>query len=110
MIAHFFNFKSKNIPNRHLIVQNSLSVSIASVTRTPAAIAAGLACTPGDYAVSNYSGPYPLSVPVGTSSLQSLGVSTSLWPRVTMLDTAWNQDGCKGATIQFTYSGAGEGI
>jgi hypothetical protein len=96
--------------NDKSLALNSLSVSIASVTRTQAAIDAGLACTPGDYVVTNYSGPYPLSVPVGTSSLQSLGVSTALWPRVTMLDTTWNQDGCKGATIQFTYSGAGEGI
>ena len=96
-------------PNTKSLALNSVSVSISSIARTPAAVAAGLPCTASDYSVTNYAGAYPLSVPAGASSLQSQGVPPALWPRIAMLDTAQNQDGCKGATLQFTYSGAGEG-
>lgn len=96
-------------PNNKSLALSSLSVSVASVTRTQAAVAAGLSCTPADYAVTNYSGQYPLTVAVGTSTLQSLKLSPDLWPRIGMLDTNVNQDGCKGATLQLAYSGTGEG-
>jgi hypothetical protein len=95
-------------PNNKGLALSSLSVSIASVTRTQAAVVAGLPCTPADYLVTNYSGPYPLAVPVGTSTLDQLKPSQD-WPRIAMLDTTSNQDGCKGATLQLAYSGAGEG-
>lgn len=96
-------------PNNKGLALNNLSVSITGITRTPVAIAAGLPCTAGDYVVTNYTGSYPLAVPAGTSSLQSLGLPPALWPKIAMLDTALNQDGCKGATLQLAYSGAGEG-
>jgi hypothetical protein len=96
-------------PNNKSLALNSLSVSIATITRTPTAVAAGLPCTAADYVVTNYSGQYPLNVPVGSSSLQTIGIAPALWPRIAMLDTTKNQDGCKGATLQFAYSGAGQG-
>jgi hypothetical protein len=96
-------------PNTQSLALNSLSVSITGITRTPAAITAGLPCMASDYRVTNYSGPYPLTVPVGPSSLQSLHIDSALWPKIAMLDTTLNQDGCKGATLQFAYSGAGQG-
>jgi len=96
-------------PNNKSLALSSLTVSVASVSRTQAALAAGLPCTPADYVMTNYSGPYPLTVPVGTSTLESLRVPQSQWPRIAMLDTNLNQDGCKGATLQLAYSGAGEG-
>jgi hypothetical protein len=96
-------------PNNKSLALNSLSVSIKGITRTQAAVAAALPCTLADYVVTNYSGPYPLTVPVGTSSLQSIGLPPALWPKIAMLDSALNQDGCKGATLQLAYSGAGEG-
>lgn len=102
------NLSITNPTNKSLAL-SSLSVSVASVTRTQAAVAAGLPCTPDDYVVTNYSGKYPLTVPVGTSTLQSLKLSQDQWPRIAMLDTSLNQDGCKGATLQLAYSGAGEG-
>jgi hypothetical protein len=95
-------------PNNKGLALSSLSVSIASVTRTQAAVVAGLPCTPADYLVTNYSGQYPLAVPVGTSTLDQLKPPQD-WPRIAMLDTTSNQDGCKGATLQLAYSGAGEG-
>lgn len=96
-------------PNTQSLALNSLSVSISGITRTQAAVSAGRPCTASDYVVTNYSGSYPLTVPVGSSSLQSLHVDPALWPKIAMLDTTLNQDGCKGATLQLAYSGAGEG-
>lgn len=96
-------------PNNKGLALSSLSVSITGITRTQDAVAAALPCTSADYVVTNYSGPYPITVPVGSSSLQSLGIAPALWPQIAMLDTALNQDGCKDATLQLAYSGAGEG-
>lgn len=96
-------------PHNKSLALTSLAVSIAGITRTPAAVAAALPCTAEDYVVTNYGGTYPLTVPTGSSSLQSLRIAPALWPQIAMLDTAQNQDGCKGATLQLDYSGAGEG-
>ncbi|UUL77431.1 hypothetical protein NG819_08200 [Pseudarthrobacter sp. Fe7] len=63
-------------------------------------MAKNLPCSAADFAVTQYSGPYPLAVPAGSSSLSGLGVAQQAWPRVGMLDSSANQDGCKGATIQ----------
>jgi len=63
-----------------------------------------------DYAVTQYSGPYPLAVPAhGNATLSSLGVASGKFPQVQMIDTATNQDGCKGATLTLAYSGSGQG-
>lgn len=94
--------------NNKSLALTSLAVSITGITRTQAAVAAALPCTTKDYVVTNYSGPSPLTISAGSSSLQSLGIAPALWPRIAMLDTELNQDGCKGATLQLSYSGAGE--
>jgi hypothetical protein len=96
-------------PNNKSLALTSLSVTIAGITRTQAAAASALPCTAQDYVVTNYAGSYPLTVPVGPSSLQSVGIPPALWPKIAMLDTTLNQDGCKGATLQLAYSGAGQG-
>lgn len=95
--------------NNKSLALTSLAVSITGIARTQAAVAAALPCTTKDYVVTNYSGPYPLTISAGSSSLQSLGIAPALWPKIAMLDTELNQDGCKGATLQLSYSGAGEG-
>lgn len=95
-------------PNNQPLSVTNLSVALAGVTQTSTAVAKGLSCSVADFAVTQYSGPYPQTVPAGgTASLASLGVPTSQWPKITMLDTAANQDGCKGATLQLAYSGSG---
>ena len=96
-------------PNSQPLSITNLSVTLTGVTRTADAVSKGLPCTVADYAVTQYSGPYPLVAPVGASSLASLAVPSSQWPKVSMLDTAANQDGCKGATLQMAYSGSGQG-
>lgn len=96
-----------NTSNKGFGVTN-LTVAISQVVRTQTAVAANLPCTVSDYQLTQYSGTYPLSIPVGTSSLSGLGVPQAAWPHVKMLDTLQLQDGCKGATIHFTYSGTGQ--
>jgi hypothetical protein len=96
-------------PNNESLPLNGLSVSITGISRTQAAVAAELPCTPGDYAISNYSGPYPLTIPAGhNNSLQSLEIPPALRPKIAMLVTTLNQDGCKGAALQLAYSEAQE--
>ncbi|MHC6595096.1 COG1470 family protein [Arthrobacter sp. C152] len=97
-----------NATGKPLSVTN-LSVAIAGVTRTSDAVARNLACTAADFTVAQYSGPYPLAVPAGSTSLSQLKITESAWPRVAMVDASNNQDGCKGATLQLTYSGSGQG-
>lgn len=95
-------------PDKGIDVGN-LTVSITGVVRTAKAIAANLPCTAQDYAVVQYSGRYPLTVPSGSSSLSQLGAPSAQWPRIAMLDTPRLQDGCKGAVLQLAYSGSGQG-
>lgn len=96
-------------PNNKTLSVTNLSVSIKSVTRAPD-VAGNLPCGTSDYIVTQYSGPYPLTVQPGAStSLSRLGILATQWPQVKMLDTPANQDGCKGATLQLVYSGSGQG-
>jgi hypothetical protein len=96
-------------PNTKPLSLTNISVALAGVTRSADAVSRNLPCTVADYTLTQYSGPYPLTVPPGTSSLSGLGVAPSSLPRVGMLDTGTSQDGCKGATLQLTYSGSGQG-
>jgi hypothetical protein len=94
-------------PNKKSLSVTNLTVTVQSVKR---AVSATSPCGPTDYAVTQYSGPYPLTVPgSGSASLSSLHVASSAWPKVAMLDTTTNQDGCKGATLTLAYSGSGQG-
>ncbi|MGN6635029.1 MAG: COG1470 family protein [Oryzihumus sp.] len=88
----------------------NLAVSLQSVSRTPYAVAHGLACGLTDYAVRQYSGPYPLAVPgLASRSLDQLGIPAGQWPQVMLVDRPVNQDGCKGATLTLGYAGSGQG-
>lgn len=99
-----------NNPNNKALSLTNISVAVAGVSRTADAVAKNLPCTAADFAMTQYSGPYPLQVPAGSNkSLTALGVAPSALPQVAMLDTTFNQDGCKGATLQLTYSGSGQG-
>ncbi len=95
--------------------ENNQTVSISNLTVTVQIVTAPAAtvthqCSPADYAVTQYNGPYPLAVPAnGHASLSSLGVVSGTFPQVKMIDTATNQDGCKGATLTLAYSGSGQG-
>ena len=100
-------------PNKKSLSVTNLSVTVQSVTRTSLAIAQHQPCLIGDYAVVQYSGPYPLVVPGSSTkplTLSQLGVASSnQWPQIKFLNTTSNQDGCKGATLSLSYSGSGTG-
>lgn len=97
-------------PNNKPIWVTNLTVTIQAVTRSTAAVSKGLPCSTADYSIVQYSGPYPLTVPRSASvTLAGLGVSPSAQPHVRMLNTASNQDGCKGATVSLRFTGFGLG-
>ncbi|HZC71151.1 MAG TPA: hypothetical protein VE442_10690 [Jatrophihabitans sp.] len=94
-------------PNKKALSVTNLGVTIKSVTK-----AAGVtgSCAAADYSVTQYSGPYPLTIPGnGSASLSGMGVGSASWPQIRMLDTSYNQDGCKGATLTLAYAGSGQG-
>lgn len=100
--------------NLSLTNPNSKSLSITGLTVTISAVTkaanVNATCTTGDYAVSQYSGPYPLTLAGGqTATLTQLGVPTASQPQLQMLDTKVSQDGCKGATLTLAYAGSGQG-
>lgn len=95
-------------PEKKNIAVTNLSASISNVVRTPAAVAAGLPCSSADYSVTQFTGTYPLDIKPGSTSLSALGLPPASWPRISMLDTLQLQDGCKGATLELTFSGTGQ--
>ena len=67
-------------------------------------------CTVAEFAVTQYTGAYPLTVPKNsTRSLSQLGIPASQLPKVAMLDLARNQDACKSAAVSLSYSGSARG-
>jgi hypothetical protein len=95
-------------PNNQKLSISNLTVTIKSVAKAAGAPAG--ACSTSDYAVTQYSGPYPLAVAAnGTTTISSLVSNQAKWPQVRMLNTSSNQNGCKGATVTLAYSGAGGG-
>ena len=105
---------SLNNPNKKLLSVTNLSVALQSVSRTQFAMDNHQACGLDDYAVIQYSGPYPLVVPgASTWTLTALGVASGR-PQIRFINKpgpnpSSNQDGCKGATLQLSYSGSGQG-
>ena len=61
-------------------------------------------CTPDDFVL--HQAPSGLTVDVAartSSTLLELGTSRADWPRVSMLNSSRNQDGCKGASVALGY-------
>jgi hypothetical protein len=48
-------------------------------------------------------------MPSGNSTLQSIGVASSKWPTVRMVESHVNQTGCAGAAITLAYTGSAQG-
>lgn len=90
-------------PNDGLLAVNSLTVAVDSVIPTGQGT-----CTVADFAVDNVLPIVPLVVPPGASGLLSqLGLGSLLQPRVRMVETGLNQDGCQGARLRLVYEGSG---
>jgi hypothetical protein len=70
---------------------------VSSVTQTAEAIAASLPCATSNYQLNGF----PLSI-----AGEVLANDTSTWTgtSIQLLNTGVNQDGCKGATANITYT------
>jgi hypothetical protein len=89
-------------PNNQPLSVTNLSVVVTGTNKA--------GCTASDFAVTQYSGAYPLTVPKsGSVSLSQLGVSSATMPKVQMLDLARNQDACQSAVVSLSYSGSATG-
>jgi hypothetical protein len=89
---------------------NNQDLAITNLTVTVARTSAGAACAPTNFTVVQFSGPYPVRLGANrTASLSQLGVPSSNWPKVGMLDLPVNQDACKNVTVTLAYSGSGQG-
>jgi hypothetical protein len=80
---------------------------------TSLAVALAGTSSPGCGAAQNFAvtqipaGRYPITLPAGqTRTLGQLGVADSDKPRIEMINQPFNQDACKGAVINFDYSGS----
>jgi len=91
-----------NNPGNQPLSVTNLSVVVTGTNKT--------GCSASDFAVTQFSAAYPLTVPKNSSaSLSQLGISPANMPKVQMLDLARNQDACKNATVSLSYSGSGTG-
>lgn len=89
-----------NNPNSFALKVSNVSVSIEERTS-----ATGCSGTRNLALTQLKSTRYPLTIPPGPSTLQSLGVSASDMPQVSMLNLPTNQDACKGARYNLQYTG-----
>jgi hypothetical protein len=87
----------------------NIAVALASIQL--AARASGTCNQTGtnspNFRIANLDPNYSVTVPAGaTMKLSQLG--TGQKPTITWLDQNWAQNGCLGATLNFTYSAAGQ--
>jgi hypothetical protein len=89
-------------PNAVTLNVTNLTVTLAGTTTSSCAI--------NNYAVTQFSGTYPVAVPAGaTRTLSQLGIGQAAWPSIRMLNLATNQDACRGTAVQLAYTGTGTG-
>lgn len=87
-----------NNTNASPVRVHQVSATIASVTRTATAIAGSLPCTVADYQINGFPVTVDALIPAGSAQGSWTGASIQL------LDSGANQDGCKGATVNLSYT------
>ena len=85
-----------NNTNAGSVYVNQVSATIASVTGPN--ITAGTPCTAADYQLNGFPVTVAAEIPSGTAQGSWSGASIQL------LNSATNQDGCKSATVNLTYT------
>lgn len=87
-----------NNTNTSPVFVNTVSATIASVTRTAEAIAAALPCGVADYALAGF--------PVAVGAQVASGTAQGAWTggTIALLNSGTNQDGCKDAVVALTYT------
>jgi hypothetical protein len=89
---------------------NNQPLPVTNLSTTLNGTSAGQACDNSNFAVTQYSGPYPLTVPAAaTSTLSDLRLPSSTWPRLQMLNLPHNQDACKDVAVSLGYAGTARG-
>lgn len=85
---------------------HAFAIRITQLTVTVEAGTTRAGCRGSEnFTVSQYAGPYPVSLAPGSTRLGGLVPDRALWPRVGMLDLPHNQDGCKDAGLTLRYEG-----
>jgi hypothetical protein len=85
--------------NAGAVVVASVNATISSVTKAVGAPAG--ACTAADYTLSGF----PTTTVTPTAGIPSgTGVGTWSGGTIAMVNSAGNQDGCKGATVNISYT------
>ncbi|WP_125565972.1 hypothetical protein [Nocardioides baekrokdamisoli] len=96
------NLAITNTANSTLSV-DSLTVSMTGTNQA--------GCATSNFTLAQYHGLIPLQIPANsTLTLQQLGIPTSAWPTISMLDLPVNQDACKSTTVLLAYAGTGSGL
>jgi hypothetical protein len=87
------------------------AISVTNLSVIVTGTSAGKACGPENFAVSQYSGPYPLPLRARATdvTLSSLRIPAAQQPQLMMLDLPINQDACKNVTVDLRYSGSARG-
>ena len=104
-VTRYLDLTFRN-PSTRTVLITSVTVSLVTVAaREPEA---HRPCPPTDFVVDSATLP-PLAVGAGeVVRLSDSGVPRTAWPSVRMLDTAVNQDGCRGSVLTLDYRAAGE--
>jgi hypothetical protein len=92
-------------PNDRPILLRGMTVSVGQLNAPLATDAHP--CTLEDFAVQQYTGPYPLVVQrLSARTLGAIGIPAQQWPQVILLNRLADQDGCQRATIRLSYHGS----
>jgi hypothetical protein len=84
-----------------------ITIAANSITVTVSTSQAG--CASSNFAVTHGPG-VAVTIPGNTTiSLSGLGVASSNWPVVTMIETHTNQNACRGASLTITFTGSATG-
>jgi hypothetical protein len=90
------------------IAVSDLQVVVSSINAPRAS--ATYPCTSDDFSVAQFSGAYGFTIPgSSTRTLSELGFSEAQLPQVAMPNRPVNQNGCKGASVQFDFTGTATG-
>jgi hypothetical protein len=89
-------------PNNQPLNVTGITVSVTATSKPT--------CTTSNFAVTQFSGTYPIVVPANsTRTLSQLGIAQAQRPKVSMIDLPVNQDICKNTGITLGFTGTGNG-
>jgi predicted phage tail protein len=103
-----FSYPGRIAPLNLVITNpNNFSITVSDVTVTVESATSKAGCNGPSNLVVNHSLVGSVVVPANSSrSLQQLGVAQANWPELRFVDSAANQDVCKGALFTLDYTGS----